>query len=86
MQAAGHQRRLGIEAEAEAIDDPGGNRNHILEGPGELDADQVGARIAAKVVIGELLLESCCKFEVGTGENRGRWIAPDDLACKGGPG
>ena len=85
VQTAGHQCRLGVESQAEPVDNPCGNSNHVFECPGEFNTDQVGTHIAAKVVIGKLLLESCRKFEVWTGENRGRRVSPDDFACKGGP-
>ena len=36
------QRRLGVVAEAEAVDAAGRERDHVLRGGAELDADEVG--------------------------------------------
>ncbi len=41
-QAAGDQRRPRVVAQPEAVEDAGGDRDHVLERPAQLDPDHVG--------------------------------------------
>ena len=45
---AGDERGLRVVAVAEAVGDPGGDRDHVLERAGDLTADDVGVRVHAE--------------------------------------
>ena len=47
-QPSGHQRRLRVVAEAEAVDAAGREPDHVLRRRAQLDADEVGVRVDAK--------------------------------------
>ena len=56
-QAAGDERGQRVVAEAEAVDDAGGDGDHVLQRAAELDADHVLARIQAQRRPAELVLD-----------------------------
>ena len=51
--AARHQRRVRAGAEARALDDAGGDRQHVLDRAAELHADRIAGPVDAQVPVAE---------------------------------
>lgn len=89
-QAAGHQGGLEVVAEAEAVGDPGGDRDDVLERSGQLDPAPVAASVEAQVVaVQEFDQMPDQRFVAGCDQAGG--LAADDLlgmarAGQGGQG
>ena len=64
-QAARDQRGQRVVAEAEPLDDAGGNRDDVLQRPADLDADDVVAAVQTEVRAAELLLHELGRVGVG---------------------
>ena len=72
-EAARDERRHGVVAVAEAVDDAGRDRDHVLQGAGQLDAHHVLARVDAEAARRERALDALGDGVVRCGHHhRGR--------------
>ena len=83
--AAGDERGVRAGAEPPALDDAGGDRQHVLHRAAELHADDIARPVDAQVAIGERGGERLAQRLVGGGERQRGGQAAGDIGGKARP-
>src|SRR5258705_13440104 len=71
--------RAGVEPEPQALEDAGGECDHVLERARQLDADDVGVGVDAKVARRKDALRALRDTVVGRGGDDGRRLPLEDF-------
>ena len=79
-ESAGDEGGFGVVAGAQAIEDAGGEGDDVLEGAGQLDAEDVAARVDAEPGGAERVLQQLRDSGRLRGNDRGGGEAPGELA------
>ena len=85
-EAAGHDGGPRVVADAEALGDAGGDGDDVLQGAGQLAADDVVVEVDTEQATGEHCLDRRADSEVLGGDHRRRGLAGHDLAGDVGTG